>query len=59
MVDRYTKTVLTVIAVALVGLLGVRLTPSAEAQGMACGSSQSNPCFVANYGMIPVSVHAQ
>ena len=58
MIDRYTKTVLTVIATALVGLLAVQLTPAAHAQSGTCGS-QMQPCFVANYGMIPVSVRVQ
>jgi hypothetical protein len=45
-VDRYTKTVLTIIAIALVGLLAVQLTPTAHAQGTdACGG-YTNPCYV-------------
>jgi hypothetical protein len=35
--DRYTKTLLTIIAVALVGLLAVQLTPSAHAQVTSMG----------------------
>jgi hypothetical protein len=46
MVDRYTKTVLTIIAAALVLQLAVRFTPQAHAQGLACGNSQYTPCFV-------------
>jgi len=45
MIDRYTRTVLTIIAVALVGLLAVQLTPVARAQGMGCGEP-ANPCYV-------------
>ncbi|HXQ12735.1 MAG TPA: hypothetical protein VN805_17220 [Caulobacteraceae bacterium] len=46
MVDRYTKAVLTIIAVALVLQLAVQLTPQAHAQGSGCGASQFSPCFV-------------
>lgn len=50
MVDRYTKTVLTIIAAALVGLLAVQLTPAARAQmtsgGASCGWTPANACFV-------------
>jgi hypothetical protein len=55
MIDRYTKAVLTVIALALVGLLAVQLTPHAEAQMAACGTA-GNACYVTNYGGLPISV---
>ena len=48
MVDRYTKTVLTVIAVALVGLLAVQLTPVAHAQGYDTGELQRIATNLAN-----------
>jgi hypothetical protein len=61
MVDRYTKSVLTVIAVALVGLLAVQLTPTAHAQVGGCGTSPGSPCFVtgANYSGWPLPVRVQ
>lgn len=58
MVDRYTKTVLTVIAIALVGLLAAQLTPRAAAQTANCGSTVSTPCFVRNYPGLPLFVAA-
>jgi hypothetical protein len=45
MIDRYTKFVLTVIAVALSVIAGQNLAPNAAAQFVACGSEQ-RPCFV-------------
>jgi len=45
--DRYTKTLLTIIAAALVGLLAVQLTPSAHAQiGEGCGNNKFQPCYI-------------
>ena len=55
MADRYTKTVLTIIAAALVGLLAVQLTPTAHAQGQGCGSGV-NPCYVVWTYAMPVRV---
>ena len=47
MVDLYTKIILTVIALALAGLLTVQLTPQpAKAQGGGCGDTVYNPCYV-------------
>jgi hypothetical protein len=48
MTDRYTKTVLTIIAVTLVGMLAAQLTPVAHAQigGEECGYSPMHPCYV-------------
>lgn len=47
MIDRYTKVILTVIALALTALVLRPLfeLPSATAQGSRCGDIQ-NPCFV-------------
>jgi hypothetical protein len=55
MTDRYTKTVLTVIAAALVGLLAVQLTPTAHAQTRECGSGV-DPCYVVWTYAMPVRV---
>lgn len=51
MVDRYTKIVLTVIAVMLTGLLARSLleVPTAVAQPAACGAP-ANPCAVSIVG---------
>jgi hypothetical protein len=47
MTDRYTKAVLTIIALALTGLLAVQMTPAAHAQiGGGCGDSRVRPCYV-------------
>jgi hypothetical protein len=47
MVDRYTKTVLTVIALSLAALAIEQAAPPARAQEAGCGT-QRNPCFVAS-----------
>ena len=47
MIDRYTKIVLTIIAVSLAGLLVSQLMSNAMAQGSSCGSRQ-DPCYVFN-----------
>lgn len=48
---RYTNAVLTVIAVALLGVLAAEVTPRAQAQGpVACGTTQRSPCYFV-YGM--------
>jgi hypothetical protein len=55
--DRYTKTVLTVIAVAL-SVIALRATPivgTAGAFGEACGSSL-DPCYVATRDSLSVDV---
>ena len=44
--DRYTKTVLTVIAAALVAIAAQLTTTSANAVVGPCGANQSDPCAV-------------
>jgi len=57
MVDRYTKAVLTMIAVALAAIAIENAVKIASAQQEACGSDQSHACFVRNeYGIQPLSV---
>lgn len=46
MTDRYTKIVLTVIAVALCVIAVQNAVPRARALGNGCGDSSSNPCYV-------------
>jgi len=46
MTDRYTKVVLTVIALALVGIIAQGLVRSATAQPNSCGISAGAPCYV-------------
>ncbi len=56
MIDRYTKIVLTVIALALTGICIGQFTPKAHAQmGNGCGS-MGNPCYVATLSAIAVRV---
>jgi len=55
MIDRYTKAVLTVIAVSLAGICLENAATQAHAQGMGCGSS-STPCYVTNFGAIPLTI---
>lgn len=45
MIDRYTKIVLTIIAMSLVGLFTKDLLQPASAQISGCGSG-GNPCYV-------------
>lgn len=47
MLDRYTKGVLTVIAVALTVSVIQRAIAPAEAQSPGCGTNLQNPCAVA------------
>jgi hypothetical protein len=46
MIDHYTKLVLTIIAVALIALVGERALSPAAAQPADCGSIEK-PCYVA------------
>lgn len=46
-IDRYTKAVLTVIAVALCALVAQNTIQNASAQlGVGCGDSLARPCLV-------------
>jgi hypothetical protein len=56
--DRYTKIVLTVVAVALVTIAVQNLLPTAQAQAPACGSAPQVPCWVANSPKEPLFVSA-
>ncbi|MBB3384158.1 hypothetical protein ACK83U_26005 (plasmid) [Rhizobium sp. WW22] len=44
--DKYTKTVLTIIAVALAALAIQNTITPAQAVGGGCGWNMYNPCFV-------------
>ena len=46
MADRYTKAILTVIAVALVALAVQQAVPSASAAGSECRGTYLDPCWV-------------
>jgi hypothetical protein len=46
MTDRYTKAVLTIIAVALAAIAAENGVKIARAAKEACGSSQSDACYV-------------
>jgi hypothetical protein len=46
MVDRYTKAVLTVIALALIGIVVSQAVPRANAFAN-CGAGPNGPCFIA------------
>lgn len=54
--DRYTKAVLTVIAVSLVVLIVQNTTGTAEAQRTYLACQISNPCYVTNSRLTPLSV---
>jgi hypothetical protein len=45
-IDRYTKTILTVIALALATIAVRGLTTAASAMGSGCGASPRQPCYV-------------
>ena len=53
--DRYTKTVLTVIAAALVVLTAQNATRSATAQQQALVCTIMAPCYVTNTGITPLN----
>lgn len=55
MMDRYTKAVLTVIAVSLVALVGQNAMKSASAQ-QGCGESRFNACYVQTDLLHPLTV---
>ena len=46
MIDLYTKTVLTVIAAALVGIVAQQAIPGATAQPASTCGQEANPCAV-------------
>jgi hypothetical protein len=54
-IDRYTKVVLTVIAVALSVIAINGAIPKASALGEPCGGLGS-PCYVSNFGGLPLTV---
>ena len=55
--DRYTRTVLTVIAIAL-SVIAVRMnfSDTAGAAGKGCGDSSSNPCYFTSNDPLSVKV---
>ena len=57
-VDRYTKSVLTVIAVALAVIAIQNLIPTARAQAGRCGDAASTPCYVTTQQGTPFYVQA-
>jgi hypothetical protein len=61
MVDRYTKTMLTIIAASLLCLVVQGAMPRAAAAGHmeGCGSDINFPCFVTNDGIAPLTVTRQ
>lgn len=54
MIDRYTKTVLTIIAAALLGPVAQNAFNSSLAQDVGCGGAGQPPCAVAWLTPIPV-----
>ena len=54
--DRYTKTVLTVIAMALTTIAIQNFVPSARAQSQSCGADSNTPCYVRTGGDGYVSI---
>ena len=56
-IDIYTKTVLTIIAVSLCGLLVQNNISSADAVEEKCGNYESNPCYISIVGMKGMSVY--
>jgi hypothetical protein len=58
MIDLYTKTVLTVIAVALcvIAVKGLAVFGPAVAQGTTCGDRTWNACYVRVTGTVEVNV---
>ena len=56
MIDRYTKAVLTVIAAALVALVGQNAIGGASAQDEPCGRYKISPCYVEATSVTGMSV---
>lgn len=56
MIDRYTKILLTIIAIALTTLCIQNLALNAVAQGSACGKSSFDACYVQNSSRDPLYV---
>ncbi len=54
--DRYTRTVLTVIAASLVVLIVQNAIVDATAQQPRLTCPASNPCYVSNTGLSPLNV---
>ena len=54
MIDRYTKSVLTLIAAALMALVAQNSLKSSYAQDFGCGSYGQSPCAVAWSTPMPV-----
>lgn len=54
MIDRYTKAVLTIIAIALVVLVVQDITKRSVAQDAGCGGYGQSPCAVAWSSPMPV-----
>lgn len=59
MIDRYTKAVLTVIALALLALAGQGAVRDAGAQYGSCGSSKFSACFIQNGYNDPLTVQVR
>ena len=56
MTDRYTKIVLTVIAIALGAIATEGAMPRASAQGERCIGDRLGPCYVTNNSSDPLFV---
>ena len=57
MIDRYTKTVLTVVAAALVALVLQNMTSRASADtAEGCGTSFVSPCYIATAATLDVRI---
>jgi hypothetical protein len=56
MTDRYTKIVLTAIAVALGAIAVEGAIPRASAQGERCVGDRLGPCYVTNDPSTPLTV---
>jgi hypothetical protein len=54
--DRYTKTILTIIAAALIALAVEQATPRALAMAESCGMTAETYCYVHLAGMNSVSI---